>query len=99
MAAEQPRAVDRLKPAQRRRAVALALASDMLRDRPQPAIVNTSGRTTSAPATDEVVRLAVFILHGEQRVVVPSMPTSTPAPPDPGVVQGARRRIVDNPQA
>lgn len=104
-AAEQPRAIDRLKPAQRRRAVALALASDLLRDRPQPALVNTSGRTTAAPATDDVVRLATFILRGEQRSgatvgqVVWHGPTSTPAPPDPGVVQGARRRVVDNPQA
>lgn len=105
-AAEQPRAVDRLKPAQRRRAVALALATDMLRERPQPAVVNTSGRTTAAPATDDVVRLAVFILRGEERRGarqavwhVGPVATSTPAPPDPGVVQGARRRVVDNPQA
>ena len=104
-AAEQPRAIDRLKPAQRRRAVALALASDLLRDRPQPALVNTSGRTTAAPLTDDVVRLATFILQGEQRgatagqVVWHGGVTSTPAPPDPGVVQGTRRRVVDNPQA
>jgi len=61
---DQPRSIDRLKPAQRRRAVALALATDMLRDRPQPALVNSSGKLTPAPSTDDVVRLAVFILRG-----------------------------------